>query len=86
MKYIIKEFPIDFSKQKNSNVKNQIKYIERKIRGIKQGLFNAIHNTNKTQVEKELDKIYKKSKGAYIRSKTNWIKQGEKCTSYFLKF
>lgn len=36
------------------------------------------------EIELSLDEIYnKKSKGAYIRSRANWIEQSEKFTSYF---
>ena len=38
------------------------------------------------ELEAELDDIHdKRTKGAQIRSKAKWIKDGEKNTSYFLR-
>ena len=40
----------------------------------------------KKQLETERDEIYHNiMKGAYVRSKANWIEKGEKNTSYFLR-
>ena len=46
--------------------------------------YNESNNTKKQSLEKELNEICKKSKGANIRSRANWIRYGDKCTSYFL--
>ncbi len=37
-----------------------------------------------TSAQAELDKIYEeKAKGAFVRSRRRWLRQGEKCTKYF---
>ena len=85
IKHVIKEFSIEFSKKKSRSLKNNVIDIENKIKQIEEMPYNEINHTKKQSLEKELNEIYeRKSKGAYIRSRANWIRYGDKCTSYFL--
>ena len=86
VKLTVKEFSITYSKTKSKNTKKRVKEIENRITKIENRPFNEINNQEKYKLERELQQIYdKKLEGAYIRSRANWIKCGEKCSSYFLK-
>ena len=64
-------------------MKNNVNSIENKIKQIEEMPYNEINYTKKQSLEKELNEIYeRKSKGAYIRSRANWIRYGDKCTFF----
>ena len=88
LKLRIKEFTISFCIQKATQKKNMINQLEEELNMLDKIL---IHNTDECTKEKrnkvkaKLDQCYKESaKGYQIRSRANWIEQGEKSTSYFL--
>lgn len=84
VKYLIKQVSVEFSIKRSKSLKQKAKKIEEKIKIIESSPPEEINYTEKINLEKELNDIYEnKSKGAYIRSKANWIKYGEKCSSYF---
>jgi hypothetical protein len=82
---IIKNYCVDYSKQKTTNNRKRIHLIETQLKSIELAHHSEINIIHKRKLEKELDDHYKeKCKGAYIRSRANWIENGEKNTSYFL--
>lgn len=81
----IRDFSINYAKQSKNNIKLRIKLTEDKIEEI-ENLPSALINMNeKRTLEKELDDMYNQiAKGAQIRSKAQWIGQGERNTNFFL--
>lgn len=47
---------------------------------------SSLEKSNFISLQTQLDTLYiKKAKGAYIHSEAQWIKEGEKSTSYFCR-
>ena len=68
------------------------KDINKKIWGLEKQIFDIensssidINMNRKRELENQLNEIiYTKSRGAQIRSRANWVNEGEKNTKYFL--
>ena len=65
--------------------KNKIKELEQRYKVINENLTNDF-TEEKRQIESELDILYTaKAKGAQVRSRAQWIEEGEKNTKYFMQ-
>ena len=79
------EDSITYAKQSKYNVKHKIIIIEDRIDYTENLPSSEINMNEKRKLEQELDSIYDNiSKGAQIRSKAKWIREGERNTSFFL--
>lgn len=85
LKRRIKTFCINFSKKLSKSYKSKISSIQKEINIIENLPYENINMNRKRELETELSElINKKAKGAQIRSRANWIENGEKNTAYFL--
>ena len=82
----IKKFP-------SQKAKREIKVLEQKLKGLNVkkkdslcgDLENNVLNQTINEIEKNFDNLYfVKEMGAQIRSRVQWVEQGEKNTKYFL--
>ena len=79
LKHAIKSFCVNFSKRLSRSVKEKIKRIEQEIQDIENMDSLLIDMNRKRDLENELSELIdKKTFGAQIRSRANWIEQGEK--------
>lgn len=84
MKTKVKDFSIDFSREYQYTLKKKINTIENELSYIENSHFQNIDMNRKRQLEAELSNIYdSKCKGAFIRSRSHWIKEGERNTKFF---
>ena len=80
-----RDFSIQFSKESIHNTKNRIKSIEKEINRIEELESKDINMNRKRHLESELDSLYdKRCKGAFVRSRSKWMLEGERCSKYFL--
>lgn len=80
-----REFSINFAKNSKESIKQRILSLEKEIDDIEKLEFQHIDMTKKRNLEAELDKIYDiKCKGAFVRSRSKWMLEGEKSLKYFL--
>ena len=85
LKHAIKSFCVNFSKRLSRSVKEKIKRIEQEIQDIENKDSLLIDMNRKRYLENELSELIdKKTFGAQIRSRANWIEQGEKILRIFL--
>ena len=86
LKYELRKFTINFSKNKAKNKRKEKVFLENKINKLEQGLDD--NNNNKIDYEickGKLNEIYEDiSNGIKIRSKCNWYEYGEKSSKFFL--
>ena len=86
LKYEIRKFTINFSKNKAKNKIKEKAFLENKINKLEQVLDD--NNNNKIDYEickGKLNEIYDDiSNGIKIRSKCNWYEYGEKSSKFFL--
>ena len=82
----VREITSTYCKQKASEMKNEIKILENKlkklseIQTIPQHIQQEINN-----IENKLENLYKdEAKGAQVRSRVKWIEEGERNTKFFL--
>jgi ribosomal protein S20 len=87
LRTIVKEFSMQYSQQNSYNTKQYLKQlIEAEIEKLELIDSNLIDMKKKKQLETEREEIYQNiTKGAYVRSKANWIEKGAKNTPYFLR-
>ena len=84
MKTKVKDFSIDFSRNFQHSLKKKINMIENELSNIENSKYLNIDMNRKRQLEAELSDMYdSKCKGAFIRSRSHWIKEGERNTKYF---
>ena len=92
------DFSSNYSRGRASEQKKEIKNLDHKINQLRKKLaiinlkaenaVQIIHNTNlKIDIlEEKLNKFtLERARGAMLRSKTNWVQNGEKNSSYFLR-
>ena len=88
LKFRFKEETISYCIRKASVMRDKVVETESKLQEIDEEitLKNEDHlQTTRRQLKQTLDDIFKeRSLGYQIRSRANWIEQGEKSTSYFL--
>lgn len=88
LKIEIKEFSIQYCKNKSKFKRNKIQEIEKKLKELIIDLNENKNRITSEQIEEleiELEQEYEyKSKGAQIRSKEEWCEKGEKNNKYFL--
>ena len=83
----VKDFSVKYSKQRQTNFKNTIRSIEKQIEDINDSSSECFDMNRKRELEDRLSELYdQKCKGAQIRSRSKWINEGEKNTSYFFEF
>ena len=81
----VNDFSVKYSKQRQTNLKNTIRSIQKQIEEINDSSSECFDMNRKRELEDRLSELYdKKCKGAQIRSRSKWINEGEKNTSYFL--
>ena len=90
IKLVIKNSTIQYSVRKSKSDKNRLQVLERKEKRLedelinKNPLFDDSHE-QLLKVKKEIKEIRnKKTKGAILRSRVQWVNDGEKPTKYFL--
>ena len=80
----VREFSIIFSKKDQCNLKSKINFIETQINKIEESDSNEMDMNKKRALEAELCELYdKKCKGAEVRSRSRWMREGEKNSKYF---
>ena len=85
LKYEIRSFSINFSKNIAKQSRILQNNLEKKIKSLESNLDNDENFQEYTNGKNELETIYSKvSEGIRIRSKTDWYQYGEKSTKYFL--
>ena len=85
LKYEIRSFSINFSKNIAKQSRILQNNLEKKIKSLESNLDNDENFQEYTNAKNELETIYSKiSEGIRIRSKTDWYQYGEKSTKYFL--
>lgn len=78
-------FLLTLQKNSKESIKQRILSLEKEIDDIEKLEFHHIDMTKKRNLEAELDKIYDiKCKGAFVRSRSKWMLEGEKSSKYFL--
>ena len=86
VKSSIKTFCMNFSAKLNKTIKSKILDIENEISQMENVLHTDTNMNRKRHLECELNRLIdNKAKGAQIRSRANWIEQGETNSSYFLR-
>ncbi len=86
LKYEIRKFSIAFSKRKRRNTRNRKDRLEKDLAHLESLEYRNIEDIyqqiDKTKVE--LNKIYEEeSQGIIVRSRAQWVEEGEKSTAYF---
>ena len=85
LKYEIRSFSINFSKNIAKQSRILQNNLEKKIKSLESNLDNDENFQEYTNAKNELETIYSKiSEGIRIRSKSDWYQYGEKSTKYFL--
>ena len=85
LKYEIRKFTIDFSKALSKNEKQEVSYLEKKLKGLQCDLSNTKTRDQYLDCKDKLENIYKKkANGIRIRSKCSWYESGEKSSKFFL--
>ena len=85
LKIKIKDFSISFAKYYHKDINKKIWGLEKQISDIENSSSLDINMNRKRELENQLNEIIDtKSKGAQIRSRANWVNEGEKNTKYFL--
>ena len=85
LKYDVKLFSVNYAKQYQKNIKDKILYLEKEITNMEEASSEHFNMNRKRELENELSELCdSKFKGAQIRSRAQWIENGEKSTSYFL--
>ena len=84
LKYEIRKFSIEFSKQQTQNMKKEKMFLENKFKK-QENNTNYIENLKYIDFRNKLDKIYEqKINGIRIRSKCDWYEYSEKSSKFFL--
>ena len=84
LKIKAKDFSINFAKCYRNDMKTKIQNIEKEISLIEESDSLTFDMNRKRQLELQLSMLYdEKCKGAQVRSRAKWIKEGEKSTKYF---
>ncbi len=84
-KHKVRDFSIHFSKSPENNLKLNLKKLERDIEIMENLPSSQMNMVKKKSLERDADLLYDKiAKGAQIRSKTNWLNEGERNTKFFL--
>ena len=90
IKIRIKEYSIFYSQRKAKDKSNEIKNLEKEINDLNRKIDIDKTNSTKLYAERSLLKnnldilYYKNAVGAQIRSRSKWVEEGERSTSYFL--
>ena len=85
LKYEIRKFTIDFSKALSKNEKQEVSYLEKKLKDLECDLSNTKTRDQYLDSKDKLENIYtKKANGIRIRSKCSWYECGEKSSKFFL--
>ena len=85
MKYNIRKYTINFSKELAKNTNKKVVDLETKLKHFEKQYENYVDNIDYKVFGQQLDAIYEeKVKGIKIRSKCNWYELGEKSTKFFL--
>ena len=80
----VKDFSINFAKYYQNSMKAKICRIENEINDIEESDSHTFDMNRKRQLELQLNALYdEKCKGAQVRSRAKWVKEGEKNTKYF---
>ena len=85
LKTKIKDFSISFAKYYHKDINKKILGLEKQISDIENSSSLDINMNRKRELKNLLNELIDtKSKGAQIRSRANWVNEGEKNTKYFL--
>ena len=85
LKYEIRKFTIDFSKALSKNEKQEVSYLEKKLKDLECDLSNTKTRDQYLDCKDKLENIYtKKANAIRIRSKCSWYESGEKSSKFFL--
>ena len=92
IKNTVREKTINVCKSESQKRKSEIKVLEQKLKSLNVrkdnlcgDLENNVLNQKIYEIEENLENLYfVKARGAEIRSRVQWIEQGEKNTKYFL--
>ena len=85
MKYNIRKYTINFSKNLAKNTNKKINDLETKPKHFEKYYESYVDNIDYKICKQELDAIYEeKAKRIQHRSKCNWYELGEKSTKFFL--
>ena len=80
----VRDYSINFSKSYHCNLKKKIVSIEKEIENIEDSDSDLIDMNRKRALEADLCEIYdKKCRGAEVRSRSRWVRDGEKGSRYF---
>ena len=90
VKIRVKEYSIFYSQKKAKNRDNKIKNIENELIAVDKKITESHETNSKLYEERKVLKdnldllYYEKAVGAQIRSRSKWVEEGERATSYFL--
>ena len=89
VKIRVKEFSIHYCSMRNKQKENEVKHLESKINTLDQEIQTSCDAeemiAERKLLKQQLDAIYlDKAIGAQIRSKVNFVEEGERSTEYFL--
>ena len=85
LKLKVKEFSIRYCKLKACEKRCRIREVERRLKMLRNELSHTVCEERRI-LEEELDLLYtNKAKGAQVRSRAEWVEQGEKNNKFFLQ-
>lgn len=86
LKYKIRQYSISFGKSIKNTKNLEEDQIIKEIHDITNNRLTENDKIKLYTLQNKLDKIYeRKAKGAYIRSRSKWIEEGEKNSAYFCR-